>query len=114
MATTTLLNGGYLRIYGAPRPPAPEVAVTSQVLFAELRFGTPAFGFPINGVATANPFAGAAAILAGGFPVWFRAFAADGTTAVLDGDIDEDLILDQPVLAQGGTFSVTSLVYERP
>jgi hypothetical protein len=114
MALTALLDGGYLRVYGAPRPPVPEDAVTSQVLFAELRFATPAFEAPTDGSATANEFPGAVSILAGGFPAWFRAFAADGTTAVLDGDIGEDLILDQPVLAQGGTFSVTSLVYSRP
>jgi hypothetical protein len=114
MATTTQMNGGYLRIYGGSRPSAPEVAVTTQVLFCSLRFGNPAFGFPEDGTATANPFEGAADILAGGFPVWFRAFAADGTTAVLDGDIGSDLVLSQPVLAQGGTFSVTSLTYSRP
>jgi hypothetical protein len=114
MATTGLLSSGYLRIYGAPRPAAPETAVTSQVLFVELRFDIPAFGTPTDGTAIANPFQGAASVLATGLPTWFRAFAADGTTAVLDGDIGEDLILDHPTLAQGGSFSVTSLVYSRP
>jgi hypothetical protein len=111
---TALLNGGYLRIYGAPRPAAPEVAVTTQLLFAELRFASPAFSAPADGVAVANPFGGSVSILQSGIATWFRAFQSDGATAVLDGDVGEDLILSQPVLAQGGSLSVTSLTYELP
>jgi hypothetical protein len=113
MATTASMNGGYLRVYGAPRPPAPEVAVTSQVLFVELRFATSAFAPPVNGVAQVTTIP-AGAILASGMPTWFRAFAEDGVTAILDGDIGEDLDLSQSRIISGGTFSVVSLVYYIP
>lgn len=88
--------------------------MTTQVLFAELRFASPAFTVPVDGVANAYPFAGAVSILQSGVPLWFRGFQADGTSAVLDGDIGADLVLSLPVLAQGGSLSVTSLTYELP
>jgi hypothetical protein len=111
---TTPLNGGYLRIYGAPRPSAPEAPVTTQTLFAELRFGNPAFGDPSNGVAVANGIAPETNVRASGMPIWFRAFAADGTTAILDGDVPGDLVPSATNLIQGGSLAVTSLVYSRP
>lgn len=114
MATTALLNDGYLRLYTGPRPAAPEAPLTTQLMFVEVRFGSPAFRSPVNGVATANPFAGAGTVLLSGTPIWFRALASDGTTAVFDGDVGEDLLLSLPSLAAGGTFSVTSLMYSRP
>ena len=114
MATTARMNAGYLRVYGAPRPASPEVAVTSQTLFAECRFGSPAFGNPTNGTATANPITPEAHTLVSGVPVWFSRIEADGVTAVLDGDMYTDLIPDKAHLVLGGSFSVTSLLYSRP
>lgn len=114
MATTARMNAGYLRVYGAPRPASPEVAVTSQTLFAECRFGSPAFGDPTNGVASANPIPPETNVRASGRPIWFRAFASNGVTAVLDGDMYIDLVPDEPQLVQGGSFSVLSLTYARP
>jgi hypothetical protein len=114
MVVTTQLNGGYLRVYGPPRPSSPEVAVTTQVLYAECRFGSPAFANPLNGTAAANTIAPETNVPVTGVPIWFRAFAADGVTAVLDGDMVEDLVPSQAELAQGGSFSVLSLLYSRP
>lgn len=113
MATTAALNGGYLRIYGAPRPLAPEVPVSTQTLFAELRFSSPAFASPVQGGAQANPLAPDTNVRASGVPAWFRAFAADGTTAVLDGDIPDDLDPTIQHLVQGGSLAVSSLLYRR-
>jgi hypothetical protein len=113
MSTTRLLNGGYLRVYGAPRPAAPEVAVTTQTLYAECRFGSPAFGNPTDGVAAANAIAPDPDVSATGIPTWFRAFASDGATAVLDGDMGTDLVPNQEQVVQGGSFSIVSLAYSR-
>ncbi len=113
MATTVRMNGGYLRVYGAPRPAAPEVAVGAQALFVELRFAALAFEIPVNGVAQATLLPDSATILSSGVPVWFRAFEEDGVTAVLDGDIGSDLVLSGSALSHGGTFSVVSLTYGR-
>jgi hypothetical protein len=114
MVITTMMNGGYLRVYGGPRPTAPEVAVTTQVLFAELRFSNPAFGTPVAGTATANAITPETNARASGVPVWFRVFGSDGTTAVLDGEMYADLVPDQSHVTQGGSLSVSSLLFSRP
>jgi hypothetical protein len=113
MTATRQMDGGYLRVYGAPRPASPEVAVGAQTLFAECRFGSPSFGNPTNGAASANPIAPETNVRATGVPVWFRVFMKDGATAVLDGDMFSDLVPDQGQLVQGGSFSVLSLQYIR-
>lgn len=113
MTATRQMDGGYLRVYGAPRPASPEIAVGAQVLFAECRFSSPSFGNPTNGAATAKSIAPETNVRATGVPVWFRVFAQDGTTAVLDGDMFSDLVPDQGQLVQGGSFSVLSLQYSR-
>ena len=54
-ALSDQLDGGYLRIYDdtAPGQPATaDIAVTTQVLLAELRFANPASGAAVAGVLT--------------------------------------------------------------
>lgn len=110
-------NGGYLRIYTNPVPASPDTALTTQVLLGELRFGTPAFGPAVAGVATSNAITPEANAPATGTASWFRILGADGTTVVLDGNIDgpnASLNLSSTAITAGARIEVASLTYTQP
>lgn len=89
-AMAALANGGYLRIYdstGTGQPANANTPVTSQVLLAELRFGTPAFGAAAAGVVTANGITDDASANNTGTATWFRVLQSDGLTVVWDDTI---------------------------
>lgn len=116
-AVTALLDGGYLRIHDGWQPTTAEAQVTSQVLLAELRFGSPAFAPAIDGVAQANPITPDASARASGAPTWFRALAADSTTVVFDGAIASSggqLTASDPWITAGSPVEVEDLQYQEP
>jgi hypothetical protein len=86
-AITALCNSGYLRIYGGVQPDSPEESVTGQTLLAELRFAEIAFEGSLNGVGVANNIVSDISNKNSGKATWFRVFASDGSTAILDGSI---------------------------
>lgn len=112
-ALLALLTGGSLRIYGGIQPADPDVAIGSQVLLAELRFGTPAFlpavdGYAIQASAVTGPG------VANGTATWCRAFRADGTTAIWDGSVglmDANVTLSTVSVMVGAVLTVTGLSY---
>lgn len=109
-----LLNTGYLRIYDGTKPATADTAVTTQVLLAELRFGSPAFGSAANGVATANTITKDSSANATGTASWFRALSSDGTSAVLDGTVGTsgcDMNLASVAIATGAEVDITAFTY---
>jgi len=113
-AVVDLLDGGYLRIYSGSKPANANTAITDQVLLAELRFGTPAFGDAANGVATANAITSDTNANATGTAAWFRSLQSDGTTVVFDGTVGTsgaNLNLDSTSISTGDTVAVSSLTY---
>ncbi len=113
-AVLVLFNTGYLRIYSGARPADVDTAIVSQVLLAELRFGSTAFAAAANGVAAANAITQDSSADATGTATWFRAFSSDGTTARLDGDVGtsgSDLNLNSVAIQIGAGVSVTSMTY---
>lgn len=84
-----ILDGGFLRLYGGPQPAKPSITANDDAKLAELRFGNPAFGPAKSGLLTANPIAPDIKARATGKANWFRCFAADGATAVMDGSVGE-------------------------
>lgn len=119
-AVAALCNNGYLRIYdstGTGQPADPDSAVTTQVLLAELRLGSPAFAAAVAGVATANPISDDASANASGTATWFRVLASDGTTTLFDGSVGTataNLIMASTVIVAGAVVSVTALSYTQP
>lgn len=103
-AVTRLLDGGYLRIYGA------------VALVAELRFGVPAFAPAVDGHAIANPIA--AGYARGGIAETFRAVAEDGATVVFDGTVgttdDSDMVLTDTNIQPNAHVSVDVFTYTHP
>jgi hypothetical protein len=111
-----LLNDGYLRLYTGAQPANADTALGAQVLLAELRFALVAFGAPVNGVITAAPLTPEDAALATGTATWYRCFASDGTTAVMDGSVglsasnlvmlDNDIVMGAPVIINNFVHTV--------
>jgi len=112
-ALAALLNNGYLRIYSGVQPASANDPLSGNVLLAELRFNTPAFGSPSSGVVTANSITPESSAPATGTATWFRAYKSDGTTAVFDGSVGTsgaDLNLSSISIQQGAEVSVGSFV----
>src|SRR5262245_596819 len=85
-AVAALLNNGYLRIYDGTKPANAAVAITTQVLLAELRFANPAaFAAAVAGVALGNVITDDSSADHTGTASWFRALKSDGTSVVMDG-----------------------------
>ena len=111
-ALATLLNTGYLRIYDGTQPANADTAVSTQVLLAELRFGSTAFGSASAGVITANSITGDTSANASGTATWFRCLKSDGTTAVYDGSVGTstaDLVMNSVSITSGAEVDVTAL-----
>jgi hypothetical protein len=116
-AVVDLADGGYIRIYDGAQAANPNTAIGSQVLLAELTFGTPAFGAASNGVATANAITQDASANANGTATWFRVLQSNGTTVLWDGTVSTsgaDLNLNSTSIVSGGTVDITSMTYTQP
>jgi len=116
-------GAGLLRIYdstGAGQPTNPDIAVTSQVLLAELTLSDPAFGNAADAApgatATASAITDDSAANATGTATWFRAVDSNGL-AVIDGSVGTsgaDLNLATTSITTGQTVSVTSWTITQP
>lgn len=85
-ALAALAAGGSLVIYSGVQPATPETFIGASVPLARFALGTPAFGAPVSGQLTLNTPT-PATILATFAAGWFRVFAADGLTALFDGNV---------------------------
>jgi hypothetical protein len=113
-AVVALANNGYLRMYDGVQPATADTAISGQVQLAELRFGSPAFGSSVNGVAAANTITQDSAADATGTASWFRVFQSDGTTVVFDGSVGTsgaDLNLNSVAISAGATVSCSAFSY---
>lgn len=109
-AVSTLLNNGYLRIYSGTQPANADTALSGNTLLAELRFGNPAFGAAVNGVATANAMTADSSADATGTATFARCLKSDGTTVVLDatvGTSGADMNINSTAIQTGANVSLT-------
>lgn len=110
------LDNGYLRIYDGTQPEDADTAITDQTMLVECRFNSPAGADPASdGVIDIDPLPAASAVAAG-TAAWFRTFAADGTTVIMDGSVgesvdDPNLVLDETELAIGSTVIVAAFAH---
>jgi hypothetical protein len=113
-AIVALINNGYLRIFDGLQPATADTAISGQIQLAELRFGSPAFGSSVAGVATANTITQDASADATGTAAWFRVYQSDGTTAVFDGSVGtggSDINLNSVAISAGATVAVSALSF---
>lgn len=115
-ALTALLNNGNIEIRTGAMPASANTAATGTVL-ATLQLSATAFGAPSlvgsEVVATANAVADDPAAALAGTATWFRAYASNGTTTVIDGDVSITggggaMILNNVAIAVNDTVTITS------
>jgi hypothetical protein len=102
------LNTGYIRIYDGAQPENADVAVTDQVLLAELRFGADAFPLAVEGAILSNAITADASANASGTASWCRILASNGTTVWFDGTVGTDnanLILASTDIVAGANIA---------
>lgn len=113
-AVVDLADGGFLRMYDGSQPATVDTAITTQNLLAELRFGTPAYGAAVAGVASANAITSEDNADATGTASWFRVFKNDGTSALWDGSVGTsgaNINLSSTDIEAGDTVAVSSHTY---
>ena len=107
-----LCDDGFLRLYDGIQPTTAEEAITTQRLGVIIKFGTPAFSEPVNGLITSNPMTAGIAIKSIE-PTWARVFKSDGATVVGDfsaGDVDANAIIGAFTI--GTTVNCTSFSHQ--
>jgi hypothetical protein len=110
-----LLDGAEMRIYSGTQPIDANAGVSMDAtLLATLNFGTPAIASVTNGLITANPLTGGTAV-SDGEASWFRIYAADGTTPILDGGVgttNNNLQLTTTTITTGVVIEITSWTHQ--
>jgi hypothetical protein len=86
-ALAARLNGGFVQIYSGVQPATPDAALGGATLLCVLTISPTAFGAAAGGSASANPLGLGLTVLATGLASFFRAFASDDLTAVIDGSV---------------------------
>lgn len=119
-AAVDLVDGGpgagKVRIYDGSRPASPNVAVTTQVLLAEVPLVEPAFSAAVNGVKTLDGVPLATTGLAVGTATWFR-MVDSNNVAVIDGSAGtttQDLVLDSAEVTVGVAVQILSGTVTQP
>lgn len=116
-ALSDLLDNGYLRIYSGTQPATADTALSGNTLLAELRIANPASGAAVAGVLTFTAPTSDTSNDATGTATFFRAYKADGTTAVMDGSVgtsNADMILNSTAIQAGAQTDVTSWTHTVP
>jgi hypothetical protein len=108
---------GNFSIYSGAQPTSPDTAITSQVLLVSCGFSATSFGATnSSGVATANAITSGNPV-ASGTAAWYRIYAGNGTTAVIDGTVGTtgcDLNLGSTTISVGTPVSITSATLTHP
>jgi hypothetical protein len=110
-ATTEQCDNGYIRFYDGVRPATANVAVSSQVKLAELRWAATAFTAASGASAAANAIT-PSTVIADGTCTWFRSLKADGATVLFDGNVGtsgSDCNFNTVAFATGAAISLTSV-----
>jgi hypothetical protein len=112
----TNLANGWCRIYSGTQPATADTAISSQVLLAELRYAATAAPAPSNGLITFNAMTADSSANNTGTATWFRSFASDGTTVVMDGNVGatgstSNLELNSTGITAGANVAISSATH---
>jgi hypothetical protein len=114
-AFDTAAASGKLRIYESTgSPPSNADDAINGTLLAELTMGSPAFGASANGVLTAEAITSDSDANAAGTADYFRLWASNGTTCLLQGTAGEaadstDMTLDEKTITLHATVAVSAM-----
>lgn len=107
------LDDGFVRFYDGPVPISPDIGVGLNTLIVECELSSPACAAPAGGTRAFNAIL-AGVVVASGTPTFARFVAADGTTAVVDMSVPEEVTLLKPDWIIGEPFIGPSVVWSLP
>ena len=116
-AVGRIANGGVVVIYGGERPAHPEQPATVQPLLVELDVGEHAFDEVKAGEIATGDVTARSPVKRDGRATWFRLYAADGNTALLDGSVGAtgaDMNLRMTDLLEGSLVQISRFSYRLP
>ena len=110
-----LLNGGYIDIYddtelGIPTDPSGAMV---GLRLGRLRFQSPAFSSPVNGLITANPITPDSDADNTGTATYFLLRQSDDSPVAI-GTVGTEMILTDPNIVIGGEISCSGFTYQEP
>lgn len=118
-AVTAKINvggAGNVSIYSGSQPATPDATATGTLLVS-LALSSTSFGATnSSGVATANAITNGNPV-ASGTAGYFRVYAGNGTTAVVDGTVGTsvtDLVLGSTTISTGVPVSISSFTLTHP
>lgn len=104
-------NSGFLRIYSGTRPTDADTALAGNTLLAELAYNATSFAAASGGVLTANAITSDSSADATGTASFARAFASNGTTALMDlsvGTSGTEVVLNTVSIVSGAVVSCSA------
>lgn len=114
-AVTSLLDGGYLRIYDGVQPSTADSPIGKQRLLAELRYANPAFYAAVDGIAKSHAIDGEPSARASGRASFTRSLDISGLP-VFDGSVgtrNADTLLDSVDIEEGSTITMSYQTYQQ-
>jgi len=112
-----LCDAGILRIYSGTIPTDANTAIGAQTILAELTMNAAAFPSGTNGVITAAAITQDTSANATGTASFYRLFASNGTTVILDGTVGTsgaDLNLNSVSIQAGAAVQISSYTLTVP
>lgn len=109
--------GAKFRGYNGTRPSNADTALSGNTLLFEATCGTPAFGSPSAGLATANAITQDSSADATGTCTFVRVFKADGTTVLEDLEVGTtgcNVNLSSTSIVSGQPVSISSWSHTVP
>jgi hypothetical protein len=106
------LNSGFVRFYAGVVPVSADAPLSGNTLIAECALGNPACATPTAGTMAFNTI-GSAICVGSGAPTFARFLRSDGTTAVADMDVPEELVLTKTIWAAGEPFPAPSVIWSQ-
>jgi hypothetical protein len=109
----TRLDNGVVRFYDGPVPTDPDTALAGNALIVECVLSNPACAAAAGATMAFNTIL-PGVILATGTPTFARFFRVNGTTAVADMDVPDEISLSKPDWVLGEPFAGPSVTWSLP
>ncbi len=107
------LNSGFVRFYDGPAPTDPDAALSGNTLIAQCALSNPACQSPSGGSRVFNAI-GTGTVASPGTPTFARFFRSDGTTAVVDMDVPDEITLSKSDWTAGEPFAGPAVTWTLP
>lgn len=108
-----VLDNGFVRFYDGTQPVDPDTPLSGNTLIVQCALGNPACASASGATRAFNPIT-AGIVAATGTPTFARFFRSDGTTAVADMKVPDEIILSKEDWESAEPFAGPSVTWSIP